>query len=109
VYNIVQNMDDDYQNESWVGLYRAAMVELEHSKMSGRIDAARSEIAARIEKLRSMPGLHIDERQALPDALSGLRTLAEEVRLNDEQKRRLERTHESLRSIGPSILRNERE
>jgi hypothetical protein len=100
VYNFVQNMDDDYQNESWVGLYRAAMVELEHSKMSGRIDAARSEIVARIEKLRSMPGLHIDERHALQDALSGLRTLAEEeARFNDEQKRRLER--ESLRSVPP--------
>jgi hypothetical protein len=97
-------MNDEYQNESWVDLYRAAMVELEHAKMSGRIDAARSEIVARIEKLHSMPGLHIDERQALQDALSGLRTLAEdEVRYDAEQKRRLEGT------IAPSILRNEQD
>ena len=106
-----KNMNDEYQNENWVDLYRAAMVELEHAKMSGRIDTARTEIIARIEKLHSMPGLHIDERQALQDALSGLRALAEEeVRYDAEQKRKvLERTHESLRSIGPSILRNERE
>ena len=104
-------MNDEYQNENWVDLYRAAMVELEHAKMSGRIDAARSEIVLRIEKLRSMPGLHIDERQALQDAISGLRTLAEEEgRYDAEQKRKLlERTHESLRSKGRSILRNERE
>lgn len=104
-------MKDEYQNENWVDLYRAAMVELEHAKISGRIDAARSEIVARIEKLHSMPGLHTDERDALQDALSGLRAVAEEeARYDAEQKRKLlERAHQTLRSIGPSILRNERE
>ena len=78
-------MNDEYQNENWVGLCRAAMVELEHAKMSGRIDTARTEVIARIEKLHSMRGLHTDERQALQDALSGLRALTGEVRYGAEQ------------------------
>jgi hypothetical protein len=61
--------------EKWVTLYHAAMLELEHGKMSSRIESARSEIAARVEKLRTMPGLHTDERHAIADALSALRAL----------------------------------
>jgi hypothetical protein len=38
----------DYDKEKWVQLYRAAMLELEHAKMAGRIQDTRIEIAARI-------------------------------------------------------------
>jgi len=53
----------EYDKEKGVGLYRAAFRELEHAKMTGRIGAARNEIAERLDKLRDLPGLHSEERQ----------------------------------------------
>jgi hypothetical protein len=95
--------------EEWVTLYRTALLELEHAKMSGRIEAARMAIVARTEKLQNMPGLHPDERQAIADALSGLRVLQyEETRYDSDQKRRAaEQALEKLRDIAPTILRNQ--
>ena len=97
----------DYEDENWVALYRSAIVELEHVKMSGRIEAARTAIVARVQKLHDMPGLHSDERMAIADALSGLHVLQdEEDRYNADQKRQVvERALEKLRYIGPSILK----
>jgi hypothetical protein len=40
----------DYDNEKWVELYRSAVLEFQHSLMSGRISDARAEIAARARK-----------------------------------------------------------
>jgi hypothetical protein len=101
----------DYQNEDWVTVYRSAIVELEHAKMSGRIDAARNAIVSRILKLHDMPGLHTEERRAIADALSGLRVLQEEEeRYNEDQKRHaLEGALEKLRYIAPAILKNQGE
>ena len=95
----------DYEHESWLALYRAALVELEHAKMSGRIEAARTAISARLEKLRSIPGLHTEERQAIDDARRMLQVLEEEEhRYNREQQRRiLEEAEQKLRSIAPGI------
>jgi hypothetical protein len=100
---------ETYDAEDWVTLYRAAIVELQHAKMSGRIEAARSAIMARLETLRHMPGLHPDERQAIADALSGLSVLTrEEAQYNDDQKRRaVEEALERLRHIAPTILREQ--
>jgi hypothetical protein len=100
-----------YEGEEWVELYRLAMVELEHAKMSGRIDSARSEIVTRVAKLQTMPGLHSDERQALRDALSGLRALELEESRYDADHRRLvlNNTSETLRSIAPAILKKQNE
>jgi hypothetical protein len=97
----------DYQDESWVSLYQSAILELEHAKMLGRIEAARSAIVARVEKLHDMPGLHADERQAIADALSGLRVVQDEdERYNEDQKRHaVERALEKLRCIAPTILK----
>jgi hypothetical protein len=53
----------DYEDENWVALYRLAVVELEHARMSGRIEAAQAAIVARMEALQHMPRLHADERQ----------------------------------------------
>jgi len=78
--------------------------------MSGRIESARNEIATRLEKLRIIPGLHTEERQAISDALSGLRVLLtnEEARYDATQQRlALERTVEQLRSVAPAILKAE--
>jgi len=45
-------MPADYDQEKWVELYKKAILELEHAKMTGRIGDARTELAARVEQLR---------------------------------------------------------
>ena len=95
----------EYDKEQWVNLYRTALIELEHAKMAGRIGDARTQIAARIEKLRNLPGLHAEERQALEDALSGLRSLVREEAEHAaaEERRIAEAALEKLRIIGPKL------
>jgi hypothetical protein len=75
--------------------------------MTGRVDAARIAIIARIEKLQTLPGLRPEERQAIEDALRGLRFLErEEARFNAEAERRaVEESLEKLRSVGHTIQR----
>ena len=101
----------DYQDENWIALYRLAVIELEHAKMSGRIEAAQAAIVARMEALQHMPGLHADERLAIGDALSGLRVLQdEERRYNQDQKRHaVDNALEKLRYIAPAILKKQNE
>jgi hypothetical protein len=92
----------DRDKELWVDLYRMAMMELENAKIAGRIGDARIEIAARLEKLRDIPGLHIVEKQAIDDALSGLRSLeCTEERDPDSERQIAEKALQSLRVIGP--------
>ena len=87
----------DYDKEKWVKLYRTAMLELEHAKMAGRIRDTRIEIAARIKKLHDIPGLHAQEKQAIEDALSGLRVLErEEARYEADERRIAEPRLENL-------------
>jgi RNA polymerase-interacting CarD/CdnL/TRCF family regulator len=98
-------MHGDYSEEKWISLYQSAMLELSHALMAGRIMDARSEILRRLEKLRDMPGLHEVERQAIQDALSGLRTL-ERVEAGYASKSHQEAAKsalEKLRSIEPAI------
>ena len=78
----------DYDNENWVGLYRSAMVELEHAKVAERIGNARKEISARIEELQGIPGPHAAEKQAIDGALSDLQRLErmEERYAQDERR-----------------------
>ena len=94
----------EYDKEKWVELYRAALLELEHAKMTGRIGNARTEIAARIEKLHDIPGLHAKERQAIEDALNSLRSLErEEERYAADERRVAETALEKLRFIAPRV------
>ena len=94
----------DYDKEKWVELYRTALLELEHAKMTGRIGDARTEIAVRIEKLHNIPGLHAKERQAIEDALNSLRSLErEEERYAADERRIAETALEKLRSIAPRL------
>jgi hypothetical protein len=99
----------DHDQENWLALYRAALVELEHAQMAGRIKDARTEIVARVEKLQNMPGLHAEERYAIADALSSLRFLEQEEARYDveEQRHALDKGLEKLRSIAPAILKSE--
>jgi hypothetical protein len=95
----------EHERENWVALYHAALVELEHAKMPGRIKEARTEIVARVEKLHAMPGLHDDERRAIADALSSLRILEkEEARHDAEKQQALDKSLEKLRSISPPAV-----
>jgi hypothetical protein len=92
----------DPEKELWVDLYRMAMMELENAKIAGRIGDARSEIAVRLEKLRDIPGLHIVEKQAIDDALSGLHGLeCNEERDPDNERQIAEKALQSLRVIAP--------
>ena len=94
----------DYDKEKWVELYRTALLELEHAKMTGRIGDARTEIAARVEKLHDIPGLHAKERQAIEDALNSLRTLErEEGRYAADERRIAEIALEKLRVIASKV------
>jgi hypothetical protein len=98
-------MPTDYDKEKWVELYKKAIFELEHAKITGRIGDARVEITDRIEKLRGIPGLHSAEIQAIDDAHRTLRFLeGEEDRYAAEEKRRaIEKALHKLRSIAPKI------
>ncbi len=53
----------EHDQEKWVELYKAALLELKQSLMAGRIAEAGAEILKRIEALRDIPGLHDEERQ----------------------------------------------
>jgi hypothetical protein len=78
--------------------------------MSSRIESARSEIAARVEKLRTLPGLHTDERQAIADALSGLRALElEESRYDADQRRLVLDNASTTERIPPAVLKKQNE
>ncbi len=68
----------EHDQEKWVELYKAAVLELKQSLMAGRIADARTEIVKRIEALRAIPGLHEEERQAIEDALNNLQFLERE-------------------------------
>jgi hypothetical protein len=94
----------NYEKEKWVELYRAALLELQHAKVAGRIGNARIAIAARIEALCELPNLHRAERQALSDALTSLRILErEEARYEENERRIAESALEKLRMIAPRI------
>jgi hypothetical protein len=97
-----------YDQEKWMQLFKLALLELEHSLMSGCIADARGEIEKRITALRDMPGIHEEQRQAIEDALSSLRYLErEEVKPQaEEQRERAEAALQKLRSIAPKIERN---
>ena len=78
----------EHDQEKWVELYKAAVLELKQSLMARRIADARAEIVKRIEALRDIPGLHEEERQAIEDALNSLQFLErEDVAITAEEER----------------------
>ena len=96
---------DNYSNQKWVTLYQAALIELEHALIHGRITDARAEITDRLEMLAAMPGLHGYERGAIQDALANLRVVErEEIRHSENEKHRLAQAAlEKLKTIAPKI------
>ena len=101
----------DYDQEKWVELYQAAVLELKQSLMAGRIVEARAEIVKRIEALRDIPGLHEQERQAIDDAYHNLRFLEREdaAITAEEERNKAEAALERLLAIAPKIKRLNRD
>ena len=64
--------------ESWRRLYEAAILEIDGSKISGRITAAEQAIRARMEEIARDPA-SVEERSDIGDAMSGLRILQAEL------------------------------
>lgn len=99
---------NDYDQEKWVELYRAAMLEFEHSPMAGRLADARAEIAKRLEKIQETLALHLAERQAIEDALTGLRVVEEEDARHSEAAAQSSTGRlEKLQAMKPQIERAE--
>jgi hypothetical protein len=65
----------DYSSEKWVPLYQAALVELDPTALEDRIKAVRAEIARRTSLLEAVAAEFTDERRAMSDALTQLRSL----------------------------------
>jgi hypothetical protein len=64
---------------SWHDAYRAALLETEWTKMQQRLHAAESEIRKRQHLLSMDHGGTPEERQAIADALKGMKSLQTEV------------------------------
>jgi hypothetical protein len=98
---------EDFQKENWIALYQAALTEREDSKMTGRIDAARTASIERMEKLVTLPGLHPHECQAIEAASRTLEFLyLEHAHLDEEAHRRaLKVSLQKLHSVHQSIQR----
>lgn len=60
---------------SWQPLYERTMLETDSSRLPALVRAARAAIATRIEELHSDSHDSSEERQAIADALTGLRVL----------------------------------
>ena len=98
-------LSKDYDHENWVKLYKMAILGLERTRLRGRIEDTRVEMAARIVKLRDVPGMHAEEISAIDKAHRMLLLLeSEEERFASEQKRRaIEEALWQVRSIAPKI------
>jgi hypothetical protein len=64
---------------SWHKSYRAALLETDWTKIGERLLAAESEIHKRQHALSMDHGGTLEERQAIADALNGMKTLRREV------------------------------
>ena len=102
MFPIIKVEIEDFQKQDWVSIYQSGLTELEHARISGRIEAAQKAIVSRMEKLLTMPGLHPEERHANEDAIRILGILEqEEARYDSEQKRlAVGSLLEKLRSVG---------
>ena len=63
----------------WQQHYEAAILETDRSRLPARIKVAQDAINSRIEQIRSDHQGTEQEREAIADALAGIRVLREEV------------------------------
>ncbi len=62
-------------SRAWRGLYRAALFEIDATKLPERIDQAQKALALRARDLFHMTGDKVEEGQALDDAMYALHAL----------------------------------
>lgn len=67
---------------AWRGLYRAALFEIDETKLPERIGQAEKAIALRARDLFHMAGDNIEEGQALDDAMYALHALRNRPQTN---------------------------
>jgi hypothetical protein len=98
---------NEYEQQKWFELYKAAMLETERAAMTGRICDARAEMISRLEKLGQHPGAHQDECHTIQDALLNLKMLEiEEAHLAAEDKKHLmQETKQKLQDGAPKFKR----
>jgi hypothetical protein len=101
---------EDFSQEDWQTLYHKALLELEHAKMTGRIEDARLAIITRLEKLQTLHTLNPEERRAISDARRNLDLLErEEFRFQEGEKQRLiDEALQKLKAAAPVIKPPER-
>jgi hypothetical protein len=100
-------MTGDYSKKKWIHLYTIAMMDLQHALKPGRIIDTGGEIVRRIEILKGVPGLKQDDREAIDDAVKGLRSLPkqESHARAEHQRRAAQLAIDKLSSIAPMIGR----
>ena len=64
-----------FAHNNWKSLYSEALHEPDHSRLPNLISAAQHEIESRARELFQISGDHIEEEQALRDALYALHAL----------------------------------
>jgi hypothetical protein len=70
---------------SWRELYRAALFEADRQKLPSRIDKAERAIRLRTAELSAAAGDHVEETQAVEDALYALKALRNALELNTHE------------------------
>ena len=84
---------DTFRPLDWKTLYHLAVIELDPAQMLERIADARNAILNRVEETLTKPHEY-NERQALTDALNGLRVLRQ------EHERRIQQCGQPRQKIG---------
>lgn len=87
---IRESLKDRNMTYPWQEAYRTAILETDWTKMDQRVQLAESEIDERERVLSSDHGGTLEERQAIEDALHGLRHLKTE--LSDWRNQQIPRT-----------------
>ena len=81
---------------NWLETYRAAVLETDWTKMPDRVLVAESEIEARQRELSADHGGTPEERQALADAIVGLRLLRNDVSSWQDRQNENSKSNESV-------------
>jgi hypothetical protein len=68
------------EHSQWEELYRAALLELDVSRLAARIDLAEAAIQKRLQELKSSPD-NAREQQAIQDAVQTLRALRRSTKI----------------------------
>ena len=74
----------DYKREHWVGLYQAALLELDDRNLASRIEMASIAVQQRLQQLIGT-GANSEEWQALADARWALRALSKPARISERK------------------------